>query len=566
MNNQYDRAMREQWDSSLMGAQFWDYVTRSFQERARNEGQALTGQLPHQSSTQSPSKSHVQTTVTSSTEKSPKKQKSRLELSRLASFNSTRLRNTIHPSPPRTHTPTSPEKSPETSQKTSKKGSLRLPRLPSFTSSSLKRRGPILASTTGIVELQKPTRPSILSPSTFLPPESPPTFFPPEYPIPPITTAPRPAFRSLYRGPSAANLDIVPPIAPEDPYPFSTISPNRRSIISFQEWLERPSDPLPESVPTPRPAHSSQINLMAYLNDGGTWDNIPRTKPVLELNMLCDARKASPNDRVGPEDDQIIYKGTMSDAAIEANVPVANETATDSLGAHHSPKEPEGEVKIRITIPSEENLRPLVEFRNLRVLRLTGMFKSYQSVIWQAVWLNSQLTTLELEMTVGLEIKKPGPRGWKPITDGWVMNVKSFGAPVYHGEHGNGEISSKIGYGEYLDKFCIEKARLLAGATRFPVPRYLPVKHLTLAGFAVDGDAFGMWFRNLEEVHFKKDCIDCGFWLSRAQRDVRVRHSNNLGVARGNDGPSGASSMEELDEDELAELTAAVGGLGVSRM
>lgn len=41
MNNQYDRAMREQWDSSLMGAQFWDYVTRSFQERARNEGQGM---------------------------------------------------------------------------------------------------------------------------------------------------------------------------------------------------------------------------------------------------------------------------------------------------------------------------------------------------------------------------------------------------------------------------------------------------------------------------------------------------------------------------------------------
>ncbi|CAI7578260.1 unnamed protein product [Penicillium discolor] len=566
MNNPYDRATHEQLESSLMGAPFWDNVTRNVQERARNEGQALTGQLPHQSPTQSPSNSPVQTTVTSSTEKSPKKQKSRLELPRLASFNSARLRNTIHPSPVRTHTPTSPSQSPEASQKSSKKGSLRLPKLPSFKSPSLKRRGPILASTTGIVELQKTARPSILSPSTFLPPESPPTFFPPEYPIPPIPRVPRPAFRSLYRGSSAANLEIAPPNAPENSYPFSTISPDRRSIISFQEWLERPSDPRSEPVPTPRPARSSQINLMAYLNDGGTWDNIPRTKSVLKLNMLCDARKGSPKDHVDIHGAQTIYKGTMSDAAIEAKVPVVDETAADDQGAHHSPKEPEGDVEIRITLPAEENLQPLVQFRNLRVLRLTGMFKSYQRIIWLAVWLNPQLTTLELEMAVEPEIKKPGPRGWKPITDGWVMNVKSFGAPVYYGEHGDGEILSKIGYGEYLDKFCIEKARLCAGATGFPVPRYLPVKHLTLAGFAVDGDAFGMWFRNLEEVHFKKDCIDCGFWLSRAQRDVRVRHSNNLGVARGKDGPSGASSMEELDEEELAELTAAVGGLGASRM
>jgi hypothetical protein len=101
---------------------------------------------------------------------------------------------------------------------------------------------------------------------------------------------------------------------------------------------------------------------------------------------------------------------------------------------------------------------------------------------------------------------------------------------------------------------------VLARSTEFPVPPYLPVKHLTLTGFAVDGDAFVMWFRNLEEVHFKKDCIDCGFWLSRAQRDVRVRHSNQFGVAPGEAGPSGANSTE-LGEETLAELTAAVRGL-----
>jgi hypothetical protein len=371
--------------------------------------------------------------VTNYTEKSPKKKKkkSRFQLSHLASFNSFRLRNTIHPSPVGTDTTTSPDKSPEKSQKSSKNGSLRLPKLHSFKSLSLKRRGPILASTAGIVELQKPARPSILSPSTFLPPESPSTVFPPEYPIHRIYKGSRPAFRSLNRVPSAANLNITPLNAPEDSYPFSTITPSCRSIISFQELLEQRSNPRPETVPTTHPARDSQINLMAYLNDGGTWDDILRTKSVLELNMLCDARKASPKSLVDIDGDQTIDKGTMSDVAIEVNVPIVNETATDGQGAHRSPKEPEDEIEISITIPSKKQLRPLIEFHKLRVLRLTGMLKSYQRIIWQAVWLNPQLTTLELEMAVELNIKKPGPRGWKPISDGWVMNVKSFGAPVY---------------------------------------------------------------------------------------------------------------------------------------
>ncbi|KGO48256.1 hypothetical protein PEX2_022640 [Penicillium expansum] len=623
MDNLYKRSLREQWDASLMGAPFWEGVTQDTQELVGSEEQALTGQLPHQSPTQLPSKNPVQTAVTSSPENSPKK-KSHFQLSQLASFNSLRLRNTIHSSPAGTDTTTSPEKSPTKSEKSSKKGSLRLPRLPSFKNLSLKRRGPILASTEGIVELQKPTRPSILSPSTFLPPES---------PLPPIPNTPRPAFRSLYRGPSAANLDIAPPNPSEGFHPFLTISPSRPRIISFQEWLERESNPHPETVTTPHPARSSRISLMAHLNDGGTWDTIPRTRSVLELNMFFDARKVSPKSLVDLDDDQsvdqgaMVDKATMTDPGIDfsnitptamvdkvtmtgfdtetaatdkatmaeldiggsatdnlpadkgtAETDVSTECGTNELttgdhlateatedrGAHYSVKKSSEE--IRISILTLEQVRPLLEFCNLRVLKLVGMMKSYQPIIWQTVWLNPQLTTLELEMAVGLDINKPvGPSGWAPIKKGWVMNVKSRAAPVYYGQ-GGGEISRKIGYGEYLDKYCIEKGKMLALCTGFPVPPSLPVKHLTLTGFAVDGDPFGMWFWNLEEVHFKKDCIDCGFWLSRAQRDVRVRHSDEFGVARGEDGPSVAGSTEELGEEVLADLTAAVGGLGASRM
>lgn len=238
---------------------------------------------------------------------------------------------------------------------------------------------------------------------------------------------------------------------------------------------------------------------MAHLNDGGTWDTIPRTRSVLELNMFFDARKVSPKSLVDLDDDQsvdqgaMVDKATMTDPGIDfsnitptamvdkvtmtgfdtetaatdkatmaeldiggsatdnlpadkgtAETDVSTECGTNELttgdhlateatedrGAHYSVKKSSEE--IRISILTLEQVRPLLEFCNLRVLKLVGMMKSYQPIIWQTVWLNPQLTTLELEMAVGLDINKPvGPSGWAPIKKGWVMNVKSRAAPVY---------------------------------------------------------------------------------------------------------------------------------------
>ncbi|OQE35116.1 hypothetical protein PENCOP_c014G04895 [Penicillium coprophilum] len=560
-------------ETRLLGEQFWEDATRHAEQLAASEGQALitrpAGQLPR-SSAQSPSKNLVQTAVTSSSEKSSKN--SHFQLSQLASFHSLRLRTIVHPSPAGTNTTTLPTKS----QKSPKKGSLHLPKLPSFKTLSLKHRGPILASTSGIVQVEKTTRPSILSPSTFLPLEA------PEYHIPPIPKAPRPAFRSLYRGPSATSMDIAPPTNSDSVPPSTTVAPGYLSRASFQEWLDRESDTQPEIETPSHSTHSSRISLMACLNKGGSWDNIPRTKSVLKLNMFFDATKVHPKNLVNLEDDQTTEKGAMTDfdnegSATDPTSSTTNTTtmvggaidafyeiATDEQETDHPAEKSEGEIVI--TILSLEQVRPLGEFRNLRVLKLTGMMKSYQPIIWQTVWVNPQLTTLELEMAVGLEINKPlGPSEWETIEKGWVMSIKSCATPVYYGYTGNGEIWHRIGYGEYLDKFCIERAKVVALSSGFSVPSYLPVKYLTLTGFAVDGDPFGMWFRNLEEIHFKKDCVDCGFWLSRAQRNVRVRHSNEYGVARGADGPSEAGSIIELGEEALAELTAAVRDLGVSR-
>jgi hypothetical protein len=386
-------------------------------------------------------------------------------------------------------------------------------------------------------------------------------------------------------------MDIAPPDPAEDAHPFPRAS-NLLSVISFQEWLERESDHRVETVPAPHPARSSRISLLAHLNNGGNWDDIPRSKSVLELDMFFDVRKVAPKSPVDPNDDQnvkksgvteevivdktmmtgpnikssvknkiaMVDKATMTDFDIESsathkattaklgikgsatdNLPAGkgtaetdvnmesatkelttgdhlvtdkttaknddatksvstdepaskksaaeqatidqagintkcatdNETSNDNpatggfmmnldsessviinlgtdtknakeKGAVHD-SDPDGpsdvisdeeaadlEDEIQITLLTLEQMRPLTQFRNLRVLKLVGMMKSYQPVIWQVVWLNPRLVTLELEMAVGLDIEKPvGPSGWKPITKGWVMNVKSWAEPAY---------------------------------------------------------------------------------------------------------------------------------------
>lgn len=386
-------------------------------------------------------------------------------------------------------------------------------------------------------------------------------------------------------------MDIAPPDPAEDAHPFPRAS-NLLSVISFQEWLERESDHRVETVPAPHPARSSRISLLAHLNNGGNWDDIPRSKSVLELDMFFDVRKVAPKSPVDPNDDQnikksgvteevivdktmmtgpnikssvknkiaMVDKATITDFVIESsathkattaelgikgsaadNLPTdkgtaetdvnmesatkelttgdhlmtekttaknydaiksvstdepiskksaagqvtidqagintkcatENETSNDNpatggfmmnldsessviislgtdtknakeKGAVHD-SDPDGpsdvisdeeaadlEDEIQITLLTLEQMRPLTQFRNLRVLKLVGMMKSYQPVIWQVVWLNPRLVTLELEMAVGLDIEKPvGPSGWKPITKGWVMNVKSWAEPAY---------------------------------------------------------------------------------------------------------------------------------------
>lgn len=70
-----------------------------------------------------------------------------------------------------------------------------------------------------------------------------------------------------------------------------------------------------------------------------------------------------------------------------------------------------------------DQMAPLCEFRNLRVLKITGMMQSYQRYIWKAVWLNPCLEELELGMALSPSIRSDTQTWteWPVIRGGWTV-------------------------------------------------------------------------------------------------------------------------------------------------
>ncbi|OAX77859.1 hypothetical protein ACJ72_07836 [Emergomyces africanus] len=166
-----------------------------------------------------------------------------------------------------------------------------------------------------------------------------------------------------------------------------------------------------------------------------------------------------------------------------------------------------------------EAMAPLCNFRNLRLLRLTGMSQSYQKYIWQTVWLNPGLEELELEMTLEPCIRRAFS-GWPYIKGGWIQRRKPDGEKSsYYGDEGQGILHRRVGIGEYLDKYAIAQAKTRAarmGSTLI----LLPVVKLSLTGFVVDGGPFRFFNpHRLRMINFKNDCVDAGFALPDRMRE-----------------------------------------------
>jgi hypothetical protein len=186
------------------------------------------------------------------------------------------------------------------------------------------------------------------------------------------------------------------------------------------------NDDTTKSVGTNVPTSKESASEQATTEQAGINTKCATEKPTSNDNPATDEfmmdldSESSVTISVGTDTKNAKGKAAVHDSDLDGSSAISEEDATEL------------EDEIQITLLTLEQMRPLTQFRNLRVLKLVGMMKSYQPVIWQVVWLNPRLVTLELEMAVGLDIENPvGPSGWKPITNGWVMNVKSWAPPVY---------------------------------------------------------------------------------------------------------------------------------------
>ena len=174
------------------------------------------------------------------------------------------------------------------------------------------------------------------------------------------------------------------------------------------------------------------------------------------------------------------------------------------------------------------SLQPLLQFRQLHHLTLTGMLESYQPLIWATCWLQPFLKTVHLEMALPPFFNLDTDHPHHFIDTTWALNNSCRCDPnlsEYLGHHGEGTLHDEFGDGEYLDSQAIKMAQQeVAKDLPFNNLRYLPVENLTLMNFVVDGGSIMRWFdpKRLKELEFREGCIDAGLYLREDMERTKI--------------------------------------------
>ncbi|KAL6235098.1 hypothetical protein BDW75DRAFT_251113 [Aspergillus navahoensis] len=249
------------------------------------------------------------------------------------------------------------------------------------------------------------------------------------------------------------------------------------------------------AIPVFQPDQATPAKPLMEFRGGALWAALPKDRRTLGLDVFWPIPSEQPRE---------------SDIKASENKPKTEAPAED---------EDKDNEKTPTILPIDE-MAPLCTFHNLRILKITGMMQSYQMYIFQAAWLNTNLEELEIGMALPPRLRR-GYK-WPYIKGGWRLNKATFAEPVYYGT-GYGTLLRTVGVAEYLDKMCIEKAKIramAAGRTR----NRLSIRTLTLTGVVVDADPFLHWFdpKSLKCINFKDNCVDAGFYLSHCMTKVSV--------------------------------------------
>jgi hypothetical protein len=171
----------------------------------------------------------------------------------------------------------------------------------------------------------------------------------------------------------------------------------------------------------------------------------------------------------------------------------------------------------RSYITSDE-VKPLQEQVKLKELRLFRVHNSFQPLVWETVFRNtsdSGLRILDVRMAAAPIVRS---EQWKKAKDvaGLTVSLEESEDKGYKGMNGKGCLHYTIGTGEYLDDYCIRKARITSGLDE-ATP--LPLWCLKLDGFVIDHLPFGHELSNIVLLTCGENCIDSGL---RAPKTCRV--------------------------------------------
>lgn len=161
---------------------------------------------------------------------------------------------------------------------------------------------------------------------------------------------------------------------------------------------------------------ATPANPLMEFRGGILWAALPKDRRALGIDVFWPIPVESSRDKKGKEK-KLKYRTTGDKQESPPNE------------AKENGKEKEVEQEEDDSIFHIDNMAPLCMFRNLRVLKITGMMQSYQMYIFQAAWLNPHLGDLEIGMALPPRLNRHYK--WPYIKGGWRLDKRTYAEPTY---------------------------------------------------------------------------------------------------------------------------------------
>ncbi|CAO2657193.1 Nn.00g033190.m01.CDS01 [Neocucurbitaria sp. VM-36] len=166
------------------------------------------------------------------------------------------------------------------------------------------------------------------------------------------------------------------------------------------------------------------------------------------------------------------------------------------------------------------DMKPLSNMMELKELRLFSMHDSLQPVVWETVFRNKAeggMRVLDLQMAAAPLVRTDHWRKAQDVVGLTVVN-EDVKDREYKGVEGKGILHYSFGTGEYLDDFCMRKARIASGSEE---SKPLPLLCLKLDGFVIDHLPFEHELSLLVLLTCGDHCIDAGLSAPKSTQVVQ---------------------------------------------